>query len=200
MARRARSHLTYANVAATLALFLTLGGVGYAAVKLPKNSVGARQLQRNAITGANVRNGTLTGTDVKDQSLTASDFRGSVQGPSGPQGPVGPAGPAGPAGSARAYGYVKSDGTLLAARSKNLTVTKLGTGYYCVRPTPASGIDPGSVAPVATPDFSDGGGTEHQVQSYAVLEPQAQCLDGWEFRTNNVGTGATDLGFAVLVP
>ena len=37
-----RSQLTYANVVATLALFLALGGGAYAATQLPKNSVAAR--------------------------------------------------------------------------------------------------------------------------------------------------------------
>ncbi len=40
MLREVRSRLTYANVVASMALFVALGGVGYAAVKLPKNSVG----------------------------------------------------------------------------------------------------------------------------------------------------------------
>jgi hypothetical protein len=37
--RRIRSHLTYANVMATIAVFLVLGGGAYAAFHLPKNSV-----------------------------------------------------------------------------------------------------------------------------------------------------------------
>jgi hypothetical protein len=35
---------------ATLAVFIALGGVSYAAVKLPKNSVGSAQLKNNAVT------------------------------------------------------------------------------------------------------------------------------------------------------
>jgi len=41
--------LTYANVVATLALFLALGGASYAAIVLPANSVGPRQLQAGAV-------------------------------------------------------------------------------------------------------------------------------------------------------
>lgn len=196
MVRSVRSRLTYANVVATLALFIALGGASYAAVKLPKNSVG----------GAQVRNGSLTGADVKDRSLTPADVRGSLQGPQGPQGPAGPAGAqgaTGPAGSARAYGYVKSDGTLLASRSKNLTVTRIAVGYYCVRPAPGSGIDPATVQPVATPDFSDGNGTKHTVQSYSALEADLSCVNGWTFLTDDAATagpGHFDVGFAVLVP
>jgi hypothetical protein len=44
----ARSKLTYANVMATVAVFLVLaGGTAFAAGQmLPKNSVGARQLRK----------------------------------------------------------------------------------------------------------------------------------------------------------
>jgi hypothetical protein len=41
--------LTYANVVATLALFVSLGGASYAAVALPAGSVGRKQLQARAI-------------------------------------------------------------------------------------------------------------------------------------------------------
>jgi hypothetical protein len=40
MARRIRAKLTYANVTASLALFIALGGTGYAALTLPPDSVG----------------------------------------------------------------------------------------------------------------------------------------------------------------
>ena len=44
--------LTYANVMATLALFVALGGSAYAATRLKKNSVGTRQLKNGAVTEA----------------------------------------------------------------------------------------------------------------------------------------------------
>ncbi len=47
---RAQARLSYANVAATVALFVSLGGASYAAVSLPANSVGPRQLQTGAVT------------------------------------------------------------------------------------------------------------------------------------------------------
>jgi hypothetical protein len=72
---------------ALLALFVALGGTGYAALKLPKNSVGTAQLKNNAVTGAKVKNG----------SLTAGDFGGTL--PAGAQGPVGPKGDAGSNGT-----------------------------------------------------------------------------------------------------
>jgi hypothetical protein len=68
---RLRSKLTYANVVATLALFIALGGASYAAVKLPKNSVGTRQIKNNAITGAKIKNGAISGSKIALSSLGA---------------------------------------------------------------------------------------------------------------------------------
>lgn len=100
MFRRFRSHLTYANVMATVAVFVALGGASYAAVKLPRNSVGGAQIRKNAVTGSKVRNSSLTGADVKNGSLTVTDFKGSMLGPAGPQGVPGPPGRPGDAGPA----------------------------------------------------------------------------------------------------
>lgn len=50
MFARLRPRLTYANVIATLALFLVLGGAAYAATALPANSVGTKQLKDQAVT------------------------------------------------------------------------------------------------------------------------------------------------------
>ena len=44
MLSRFISRLSYANVIATLALFLALGGSSYAVLNLPKASVGPKQL------------------------------------------------------------------------------------------------------------------------------------------------------------
>jgi len=64
-----RLRLTYSNVIATLALFLALGGAAYAATKLPKNSVGTKQLKPNAVTTAKIKDGAVTGAKVNASSL-----------------------------------------------------------------------------------------------------------------------------------
>lgn len=88
-----RGKLSYANVMATVAVFLALGGVGYAATQLPKNSVGAKQLKKDAVTSAKVKNGSLQAKDFKAGVLSAGRT-----GPAGPQGPAGAQGPAGTVG------------------------------------------------------------------------------------------------------
>src|SRR4051794_20480745 len=60
-----RPRATSANVMASLALFVALGGGAYAAATLPRNSVGAAQIKPNAVTSWKVR----------DNSLLAKDFQ-----------------------------------------------------------------------------------------------------------------------------
>jgi hypothetical protein len=71
-----------ANVIAYLALFIALGGTSYAAINLPRNSVGSKQLRSNAVTSGKVRNGSLRVSDFQSGALK--------RGPRGPQGPAGP--------------------------------------------------------------------------------------------------------------
>ena len=69
--RRIRGNLSYANVMATVAVFLALGGGAYAAVHLPRNSVGVRQLKRNSVSTAKVRDGATTGPKLDLSTLGA---------------------------------------------------------------------------------------------------------------------------------
>ena len=55
MLSKLRSRLSYANVMATVAVFIALGGGSYAAIKLPANSVGNKQLKKNAVTLKKIR-------------------------------------------------------------------------------------------------------------------------------------------------
>src|SRR6266566_371147 len=77
---RLRARLSYANVTATLALFVALGGTGYAAMNLPRNSVGARQLRRHAVTNSKLAVHSITGSRVRTDSLTGSQINESTLG------------------------------------------------------------------------------------------------------------------------
>jgi hypothetical protein len=78
--KRSRIKLTYANVMATVAVFIALGGASYAAVKLPKNSVGAKQIKNNAITGAKIKNGAVTGAKIAPGTITGSNVNAATLG------------------------------------------------------------------------------------------------------------------------
>jgi hypothetical protein len=96
-----------ALIVSVLALSVALGGTGYAAVVLPANSVGAKQIKRNAVTAAKVKNSSLLASDFRPGQLPAGPTGpagpAGATGPrglEGPRGETGPAGPAGPAGAA----------------------------------------------------------------------------------------------------
>jgi hypothetical protein len=67
--RRLVNHLSYANVVATLALIVALGGTSYAAIH-----IGSRQIVNNSVRSKDVRNGTLVGKDVRNKSLSGRDI------------------------------------------------------------------------------------------------------------------------------
>ena len=70
-----RPKLTYANVTATLALIIAVGGASaFAATQLAKNSVGSKQLKKNSVTTAKIKKNAITGAKVKEQTLTGADI------------------------------------------------------------------------------------------------------------------------------
>ena len=74
-----------ATVISLMALFIALGGTGYAAIKLPANSVGTKQLKKNAVTLQK----------IKPSARKALRGRQGDPGPRGAQGARGAAGPQG---------------------------------------------------------------------------------------------------------
>jgi hypothetical protein len=61
---RIRRRLSYANVVATLALFVALGGSSYAVTQ-----ISGRQLTNNSVTGKKLKRNTLGGTRIKESRL-----------------------------------------------------------------------------------------------------------------------------------
>ena len=66
MIQRLRSKLTYANVVASLALFISLGGSAYA---ISVGAIGSREIRDNSIRSRDVRSNTLSGRDINERSL-----------------------------------------------------------------------------------------------------------------------------------
>jgi hypothetical protein len=64
MRDRLRPRLTYANVTATLALFVALGGVSYAATK-----ISGHQIKAHTLTARNYKANSVTGKAVKEKTL-----------------------------------------------------------------------------------------------------------------------------------
>lgn len=73
-----------------VALLVALGGTSYAAITLPANSVGTKQLKKSAVTGKKVKNRSLKAVDFALGQLPRGPQ--AVQGVQGPQGPAGATG------------------------------------------------------------------------------------------------------------
>jgi hypothetical protein len=68
--RGLRTHLTYANLTATLALAIALGmGSAYAATQLAPKSVGAKQLRPGAVTADKIRKHAVTAPKIEEQAI-----------------------------------------------------------------------------------------------------------------------------------
>lgn len=198
---------SYANVAATLALVVALGGTSYAAAMI----TGA-DIKDGTVSSADIKNSSVKSKDIRNGTLRVKDFKASTKnaltgpaGADGADGAPGPAGPAGPAGSAKAYGLVLPGGALDAARtSAGVTATNPTTGHYCIA-VPGVSNDNGVIVPSI--DWSNSSGTPLAVQGRSS---GFGCSPGeFEVLTYNVvhnaGTNSVDFqaanqAFSFLVP
>ncbi len=69
-----RARLTYANVIASVALFVALGGASYAAVSLPERSVGTKQLRDDAVKRSKLAANSVGRDQLDERSVTASSL------------------------------------------------------------------------------------------------------------------------------
>jgi hypothetical protein len=198
-----RSKLTYANVTATLALFLALGGSSYAVVQF---------------TGKNVKDESLTSKDVKNRSLLRRDFKPG-QLPAGAQGAKGDPGiqgiqgtkdndgapdkdgaPGAP-GSALAFADVTNFGGLSdAPYSKNVDrATQAGVGapilgVYCLHTT----VEPHNAVATIIGEADSG---EINAQVYSSIHCNGAADPGYNVvvHTYDSAGGAANRGFFVTI-
>ncbi len=170
-----RSKLTYANVMATIAVFIALGGSSYAAL-----TITGRNVPRNALTGADIKN--LTGADVRNNSLDgrdirnlgAGDFRGGVL-PAGPQGAKGDKGDAGEPAT-RLFGYIRfvSPTTAAVQYGSGVTgVTRVGPGNFNVSFSRSlSGCVVHAIPGLGLPTGGSGAVLESETMVSTIIAPQ----------------------------
>jgi hypothetical protein len=91
------ARINYANVTASIALFVALSGTSYAAATLTKDSVKTEQIRNGAVKQADLGRNAVTGDKVKDGSLLGRDFKPGEL-PLGAKGEKGDAGPQGAKG------------------------------------------------------------------------------------------------------
>jgi hypothetical protein len=129
--------MSYANVIATVALFLALGGGG--AVAIASSTTSQRTSHKNASSNRGPRG-----------PRGPRGFRGPAGGPKGAKGDTGPAGqngatgatgPAGaagapgPAGSAVGFADIAPDGTITNSKNVQLVSHIAASGVYCLKLT-----------------------------------------------------------------
>lgn len=163
--RFAKYRPTPAMVVAIVALMVALGGTSYAAIKLPKNSVGTKQLKKRAVTSSKVKDSSLLKKDFAKGQLPAGP-----QGPGGPQGPAGRNGANGPAGTngatrvtVRTAAGDATDASVSCVPGERATGgggEQPGSGYiYQSQPTPSTGTPTGWVVAAADPSGATTTGT-----------------------------------------
>jgi hypothetical protein len=183
-----RPRLTYANVAATAALFVALGGTSYAAVSLGRNAVKTANIAPNAINASKVKDGSLRAADFAPGALPAG-----VKGSSGAKGDTGDTGATGPAGAQGLLGSTGSAGGQGPAGLSGLTYV-YGTGTIV-----AAGATPVLVSYCPTGTYPVGGGVRNSDQSSDIVindsEPRSSLggvstPDSWLAVVHNSGGGS----------
>jgi hypothetical protein len=126
--------MSYANVIATVALFLALGGGG--AVAIASSTTSRRTSHKNASPNRGPRG-----------PRGPRGFRGPAGGPKGAKGNTGPAGQngatgaagapgaPGPAGSAVGFADIAADGTITNSKNVQLVSHIAASGVYCLKLT-----------------------------------------------------------------
>ena len=154
-----RERLCYANVIATLSLFIALSlGTAYAADKIGSKDIAKNAIKSKHIKAGNVKNpdlalGAVNSEKVADGSLLSSDFAAGQlpsgsegpqgetgakgeTGPQGPEGPQGPQGPQGPEGPRRPAGSTACP----------TGMTRLPATALCYETTARAAVSPASAA------------------------------------------------------
>ena len=107
-------HPSPALVVSLIALFVALGGTGYATVRLGKNTVGPRQIKTGAVGSSEVKNKSLKTNDLSSAAVRALQGNTGATGPQGATGGTGPQGATGPS-DAWASGLDNGDATFTLA-------------------------------------------------------------------------------------
>jgi hypothetical protein len=100
-------------VVAVLALFIAMAGTGYAAIKLPANSVATAQLRDDAVTRSKLADHSVSTAQLAHNSATRNRLSAGVRAQLDKAGQPGPRGATGPAGGAGA-GRIQFDAAATA--------------------------------------------------------------------------------------
>lgn len=128
---RSRPRISPAMAVAMVALFASLGGVGYAAV-----TVTGKSIKNGSITGKDVKKSSLTGKQVKNRSLGTADLsKTAVSSLRGAKGSKGDAGAPGAPGSQGAPGAPGTQGAPGAPGANGVVAPQVATVASKALPT-----------------------------------------------------------------
>ena len=173
-----------ALVVSVIALSLALGGTSYAAIVLPANSVGTKQIKKNAVTTAKVKDGSLLRAD-----FGAGQLPPGATGATGPKGDTGATGATGPKGDTGATGATGPKGD---KGDPGVTGT-----IVVVRESAPAAVLPSAIVPVSVQclagERATGGGYDAgglgEFGTFALdSQPTgpAAAPNGWTVKVNNV--------------
>jgi hypothetical protein len=174
-----------------IALVVALGGTSYAAIKLPANSVGTKQLKKDAVTTAKVKNG----------SLQMADFRAG-QLPSGAAGATGATGPKGDTGATGATGLKGGKGGKGDTGPSGANAVMRESAPVAVAP---SAMVSANVQCLAGERATGGGYDASGVGEFATFALDSQptgsaaAPNGWTVKVNNVSAIANNPQASTIV-
>jgi hypothetical protein len=203
-----RGRLTYANVIATLAVFIALGASAWA---LGRNSVGPRQIKPEAVRTSDLHDNAVKSAKVDDGSLLSEDFAAGElpTGPQGEQGTPGQQGAPGPPGedATNLFAYVQDDamGTdadaeLVYDRGVASLAEQTGTGlefgeYRLLFDRSLANcvvhVTPGFGAPTSGTKFAE------KAVAIVIINPDGDNLAEVRVDITNVDGGAQDSSFFI---
>jgi hypothetical protein len=205
--------LTYANVVATLALALALGGTGAWAASsyLITSTSQIKPSVLKALHGARGGHGKPGPAGIA--GVQGKPGPAGVAGAAGPAGATGATGAAGAPGTARAYATMRPDecfhdnNTCSIYNIKNIaSIRRVATGIYCV--TPVAGVNISGTTPaLTTDDYNSGPANGAGVPILAYSSLDNQCASSEIEVLTYRATGATptialdnNTSFAIVVP
>jgi len=179
MRGKLRGKLTYANVMATIAVFIALAGTGYAASKINGSSI-----KKNSVPGNRIKKNSLGGTQINESKLGKVPLAAQADTATQSNGPL-------------AYARVTVPGGVMAAYSRGVVsdnVSRTGTGRYCID-LPS---DPKTAVAIV-----DGGESDTGNETAQVAVPGSSffsCPAGADIQvfTSGPSVGATSQPFFVL--
>jgi hypothetical protein len=145
MLSKLRMRLTYANVVASIALFVALGGTSYGLAtgsigsrEIKNNGVASKDIRNNDVRGKDIRNSTISSRDVRNGALLAEDFMAGAlpAGEKGEKGDKGDPGAPGERGPSEAFAQSRAFANGLtnsfAAAPNPIAQLSLPAGQYLI--------------------------------------------------------------------